>query len=60
MTYIDIIERTVATHADNLKSVADAIWSFAEIRYEETKSAALLADELEKAGFALTRNAGNI
>ncbi|WP_454687361.1 amidohydrolase [Agrobacterium leguminum] len=60
MTYIDIIERTVATHADNLKSVADAIWSFAEIRYEETKSAGLLAEELEKAGFAVTRNAGNI
>ncbi|MFT4057438.1 MAG: amidohydrolase [Novosphingobium sp.] len=60
MTYIDIIERTVAAHADNLKSVSDAIWSFAEIRYEETRSAALLADELEKAGFAVTRNAGKI
>ena len=60
MTYIDIIERTVAAHAENLKSVADKIWSFAEIRYEETKSAALLADELEKSGFAVTRNAGNI
>jgi len=60
MTYIDIIERTVAAHADNLKSVSDAIWSFAEIRYEETRSAALLADELEKAGFSVTRNAGKI
>ena len=60
MTYINIIERTVAAHADNLKSISDAIWSFAEIRYEETKSAALLADELEKADFAVTRNAGNI
>jgi aminobenzoyl-glutamate utilization protein B len=60
MTYIDIIERTVTAHAENLKSISDAIWSFAEIRYEETKSAALLADELEKAGFAVTRNAGNI
>lgn len=60
MTYINIIERSVASHADNLRTVSDAIWSFAEIRYEETKSAALLADELEKAGFAVTRNAGNI
>ncbi|MBP2568820.1 MULTISPECIES: amidohydrolase [Agrobacterium tumefaciens complex] len=60
MTYLDIIERTVAAHSDNLKSVADRIWSFAEIRYEETQSAALLADELEKAGFAVTRQAGNI
>lgn len=60
MTYIDIIERTIAAQSDRLKSVSDAIWSFAEIRYEETKSAALLADELEKAGFSITRNAGDI
>ncbi len=60
MTYLDIINRTVDSHTDNLKSVADRIWSFAEIRYEETQSAALLADELEKAGFSVTRNAGNI
>ncbi len=60
MTYLDIIERTVAEHSDNLKSVADTIWSFAEIRYEETQSAALLADELDKAGFSVTRQAGNI
>ena len=60
MTYLDIIERTVASQSDSLKSVSDAIWSFAEIRYEETQSAALLANELEKAGFDVTRNAGNI
>ncbi|CAN7300466.1 amidohydrolase [Rhizobium sp. LjRoot258] len=60
MTYIDIIERAIAAHAANLTSVSDAIWSFAEIRYEETKSATLLADELEKAGFVVSRNAGNI
>jgi aminobenzoyl-glutamate utilization protein B len=60
MTYIDIIERTIAAHSDNLKTVSDAIWSFAEIRYEETRSAGLLAEELEKAGFAVTRKAGNI
>lgn len=60
MTYIDIIERTIADHSDNLKSVSDKIWSFAEIRYEEKQSAALLTDELEIAGFTVTRNAGNI
>lgn len=60
MTYIDIIERTIANHSDNLKTVSDAIWSFAEIRYEEIQSATLLADELEKEGFSVTRNAGNI
>lgn len=60
MTYLDIIERTVAAEADRVKAVSDAIWSFAEIRYEETRSATLLADELEKAGFSVTRNAGGI
>ncbi|SMO90268.1 amidohydrolase [Paracoccus laeviglucosivorans] len=60
MTYIDIIERSVAANAENLKSVADRIWSFAEIRYEEAQSAALLADELEAAGFQVTRQAGGI
>ncbi len=60
MTYLEIITRTVALNADNLKAVSDKIWSLAEIRYEETESAKLLADELEAAGFAVTRKAGNI
>lgn len=60
MNYIDIIERNIAANAENLKSVADRIWSFAEIRYEEVQSAALLADELEGAGFNVTRKAGGI
>lgn len=60
MTYIDIIERSISMNAEKLKSVSDEIWSFAEIRYEETQSAALLANELEQAGFAVTRGAGGI
>ncbi|MGO7422294.1 amidohydrolase, partial [Rhizobium ruizarguesonis] len=58
MTYIDIIERVVADKAEGLRSAANEIWSFAEIRYEEYKSAALLADLLEAEGFAVERRAG--
>ncbi|MGO6726012.1 amidohydrolase [Rhizobium ruizarguesonis] len=60
MTYIDIIERVVADKAEGLRSAANEIWSFAEIRYEEYKSAALLADLLEAEGFAVERRAGGI
>lgn len=60
MTYLDIIERTIADKSAVLTDVADKIWSFAEIRYEETQSAALLADTLESEGFSVTRAAGGI
>ena len=35
--------------------IADAIWNYAEVGLQEFKSAALLADELEQAGFTLER-----
>ncbi|MGZ2456927.1 M20/M25/M40 family metallo-hydrolase [Rhizobium anhuiense] len=60
MTYIDIIERVLTDKAEGLQSAANQIWSFAEIRYEEYKSAALLADLLEAEGFAVERRAGGI
>ncbi|UQZ83289.1 p-aminobenzoyl-glutamate hydrolase subunit B [Paenibacillus konkukensis] len=40
--------------------VSDAIWDFAETRYEEHRSAALLGDVLEKEGFKVQRAAGAI
>lgn len=60
MSHIEIIEKTIADHSEEIISISDQIWSFAEIRYEETKSADILATKLEKAGFTVTRNAGNI
>lgn len=60
MTYNDIIERAVTDKAEGLQSAANEIWSFAEIRYEEYKSAALLADILEAEGFSVERQAGGI
>ena len=35
--------------------IADAIWDFAEVGLKEFKSSALLADELEQAGFEVQR-----
>ena len=35
--------------------LAKQIWSFAEVGYQEVKSSALLATELETAGFKVTR-----
>ncbi|MCC6536347.1 MAG: amidohydrolase [Bryobacterales bacterium] len=36
------------------------IWEFAEVGYKETKSSALLRDELRKHGFRVEENVGNI
>ncbi len=36
------------------------IWEFAEVGYKETKSSALLRDELRKHGFRIEENIGNI
>jgi aminobenzoyl-glutamate utilization protein B len=46
--------------ADHFAKVAQQIWEFAEVGYQETKSAALLQDELRSAGFVITENIGNI
>jgi aminobenzoyl-glutamate utilization protein B len=39
---------------------SDKIWSFAESTYEEYKSAGLLCEILEKAGFTVTRGVGDL
>jgi aminobenzoyl-glutamate utilization protein B len=43
-----------------LIELSDAIWGFAEIALEETRSAALLADELEKEGFTVERGVAGL
>ena len=40
--------------------LAQQIWGFAEVGYQEAKSAALLKEELKAAGFTITENIGNI
>jgi aminobenzoyl-glutamate utilization protein B len=58
-------ERSVMTkrldgRAAHLADISRKIWEFAEVGYQETKSAALLKEELKAAGFAITENIGGI
>jgi aminobenzoyl-glutamate utilization protein B len=48
---IGSIEASGARYAE----MAKQIWSFSEVGYQETRSSALLASELETAGFTVTR-----
>lgn len=47
--------QTIDKREASLARLAHSIWDYAEVGYQETKSAALLADELQKAGFSLQR-----
>lgn len=47
---------SVDAHADLIRSVNRSLWEFAEVGLEETKSAALLIGQLQKAGFTIKRD----
>lgn len=55
----ELIKRLDA-RADQLAKTSQQIWEFAEVGYQETKSAALLKEELRAAGFAITETIGNM
>jgi len=42
---------SVAAHADEIKQVNRAVWSFAELGLQEHKSSALIAERMKAAGF---------
>lgn len=46
--------------AEHFKEVSHRIWEFAELKFEEFKSSALLISELEKAGFQVQTNIAGI
>jgi aminobenzoyl-glutamate utilization protein B len=50
----------VASHSKLLTDLAEQVYALAETSLRETKSAALLADAMEKAGFRVTRNLDGI
>lgn len=60
MTYLSIIKETLDNERERIIAVSDQIWDFAEVRYEESKSAALMAQTLEDCGFQVTRHVGGI
>ena len=53
-------DATVDATAARWQDVSRQIWEFAETALKETKSSALLADVLEKEGFAVTRGAAGM
>ncbi len=54
------ILRFVDGMAQDLIEIADAIWDYAEIGFDEAKSAEIQADYLEKQGFRVTRKAAGV
>jgi aminobenzoyl-glutamate utilization protein B len=54
------IDAFLAEHADSSWDMARKIWDWAELGYQEQKSAALLADALEKGGFRVERGVAGI
>ena len=58
--YASSINQSIINHKKQFSEVALKIWDFAEMGYQETKSSNLLASELEKKGFKITRNVADI
>lgn len=54
-----VIER-IDHHSQDLISLSDAIWEFAEIAFKENQSAKALSDYAEDNGFTVTRGVGEI
>jgi len=60
MNYIEEISQLVNQHQNLLTGISDQLWQFAEIRFEEFQSCALLEQTLKDHGFRVQSNAGNI
>lgn len=60
MTDTQFVNQVVDRYADQLIEINDKIWSYAELPYEETKSAALLCSVLREEGFAVTEGVAGI
>jgi aminobenzoyl-glutamate utilization protein B len=54
------VDAFVRAHADSTWEMARKIWDWAEVGYQETRSAALLADALESGGFRVERRVASI
>ena len=58
--YSSSIEESIQYHKNTFSEVALAIWNHAEMGYQEFKSSNLLAYELEKEGFKITKGVAGI
>lgn len=60
MQYLSEIEQIIEEKRERFIAVSDAIWEYAETRFEEFRSAALLCETLEREGFTVERGVGGI
>ena len=60
MTAKEFVINSVEAHRAEVWDVADRIWEYAEISYEEYQSAALLCEILEKEGFHIQKKLANM
>lgn len=58
--YKENILRWYAEHEKEMTGISDKIWEYAEIKFKEFKSSALLADTLEGNGFKVARNVAGL
>jgi aminobenzoyl-glutamate utilization protein B len=56
----DEMLRRMDARAEHFGKISRQIWEFAEVGYKETRSSALLRDELRAAGFTIAENIGGI
>jgi len=56
----DALLQRMDTQAAHFGDLSKQIWEFAEVGYRETRSSALLRDELKNAGFAITERVADI
>ena len=57
--YVQLAEKAVKAHTSQLTSISNQLWDFAEIRFQEWRSAHLLCEELENEGFTVESEDGD-
>lgn len=60
MSHHQRISELVDQHQVFINNLSEQVWNFAELRFEERQSCALLENALEEHGFTITRQAGGI
>jgi aminobenzoyl-glutamate utilization protein B len=60
LEYIKTVSAMVETNRDKFIGISNALWGFAETKFEEFQSADLLCKTLEQEGFRVERGVANI
>ena len=60
MSFANIIREEIQNNAATYTKLADQVWDFAEIKFDEYQSAHLLASYFEEQGYRVVREAGGV